>query len=152
MIKLINYNVFMGVFMKKSLGFTLIELMIVLAIIAMLSSFAVSNYTQYVMRAERIEVQTEMLEIAARLEQYYSLNNSYALTNVITSVGVPRRSQNGKYDIEVFDRSTATEGAFGIEVKAIVGTRTATDNVNGVLCTPLTLDSATTKTPIECWD
>lgn len=142
----------MGVFMKKSLGFTLIELMIVLAIIAILSAFAMSSYAQYVARAERKEVQTEMLEIAARLEQYYSLNNSYALTGVITQPGVPLSSKNGKYDIEVFNRSTAGEAAFGIEAKAKVGSTAERDKVAGVLCTPLTLNSATTKTPIQCWD
>jgi len=142
----------MGVFMKKSLGFTLIELMIVLAIIAILSAFSMSSYTQYVARAERKEVQTEMLEIAARLEQYYALNNSYVLNNVITQPGVPRTSQNGKYDIEVFNRSTATEAAFGIEAKAKPNSTAARDNVAGVSCTPLTLNSATTKTPIQCWD
>lgn len=142
----------MGVFMKKSLGFTLIELMIVLAIIAILSAFAMSSYAQYVARAERKEVQTEMLEIAARLEQYYSLNNSYALTGVITQPGVPLSSKNGKYDIEVFNRSTAAEAAFGIEAKAKVGSTAERDKVAGVSCTPLTLNSATTKTPIQCWD
>jgi type IV pilus assembly protein PilE len=142
----------MGVFMKKSLGFTLIELMIVVAIVAILSAFSMSSYTQYVARAERKEVQTEMLEIAARLEQYYSLNNSYALTGLITQPGVPFSSKNGKYDIEVFNRSTAAEAAFGIEVKAKVGSTAARDSVAGVLCTPLSLNSATTKTPIQCWD
>lgn len=147
----------MGVFMKKNLGFTLIELMIVVAIVAILSAFAMSSYAQYVARAERKEVQTEMLEIAARLEQYYSLNNSYALTGLITQPGVPFSSKNGKYDIQVFENSKETnpkptELTFKIEAKAKVGSTAVRDNVAGVLCTPLTLNSATTKTPIQCWD
>ena len=142
----------MGVIMKKNLGFTLIELMIVVAIVAILSSFAISNYSQYVKKAERKEVQTEMLEIAARLEQYHALNNSYALAGTITLPAAPLTSQNGKYDIEVFNRSTASDNAFGIEARAKTGSTAATDKEAGLLCTPLTLNSATAKTPPTCWN
>ena len=142
----------MGVIMKKNLGFTLIELMIVVAIVAIISSFTMSSYSQHVKKAERKEVQTEMLEIAARLEQYHALNNSYALVGTITSPGQPHTSQNGKYDIEVFNRSTTTDNAFSIEAKAKTGSTAATDKEAGLLCTPLTLDSATAKTPPTCWN
>jgi type IV pilus assembly protein PilE len=146
----------MGTLMKKNLGFTLIEVMIVIAIISILSAFAIANYSQYVRKAERKEVQTEMLEIAARLEQYYALNNSYVLNNVITQPGVPRTSQNGKYEIEVFensqDKPTPTELTFKIEAKAKAGSSALQDKEGTVVCTPLTLNSVTTKMPIECWD
>jgi type IV pilus assembly protein PilE len=142
--------------MKKSLGFTLIELMIVLAIIAILSAFAMSSYAQYVARAERKEVQTEMLDWSARLEQNYALNNSFykGLSGYPVGSGtcMPCDSQNGKYEISFYSTGAADDDSYAIVARAKVGSTAVRDNVAGVLCTPLTLNSATTKTPIECWD
>lgn len=61
----------------KHRGFTLIELMIVVAIVAIIAAIAFPSYTQYKVRTNRAEVQSEMLQIAQRLQSYHVINNNY---------------------------------------------------------------------------
>ena len=73
-------------------GFTLIELMIVVAIIAVLAAIAYPSYTQYKIRTNRADVQSEMMNIAQRLQSYYVINHNYTsatLDNGTTSKDYP---------------------------------------------------------------
>lgn len=63
--------------MSKNLGFTLIELMIVVVIIAILAAIAYPSYTQYKIRTNRVDVQSQMMNIAQRLQSYKSVKHSY---------------------------------------------------------------------------
>ncbi|MFT7222726.1 MAG: type IV pilus assembly protein PilE [Cellvibrionaceae bacterium] len=59
-------------------GFTLIELMIVVAIVAILAAVAVPSYQQYVQKARRAECQAFALDIASRQERHYTQYGQYA--------------------------------------------------------------------------
>lgn len=58
-------------------GFTLIELMIVVAIIAILAAIAYPSYQEYVKRTKRADLQSEMINIAQRLQSYRVINHKY---------------------------------------------------------------------------
>ncbi len=73
-------------------GFTLIELMIVVAIIAILAAIAYPSYTQYKIRTNRADVQSEMIRLAQRLQSYHIINHSYSsatLDNETTTENYP---------------------------------------------------------------
>jgi len=64
--------------MKKHKGFTLIELMITIVIVAILASIAIPSYRQYVIRGNRTAAQAVMMELATRQQQYFVANRVYA--------------------------------------------------------------------------
>ena len=55
---------------KQNKGFTLIELMIVVAIIGILAAIAYPSYQEYVRRTKRTDAQADMMELANRLQRY----------------------------------------------------------------------------------
>lgn len=63
--------------MRKSYGFTLIEVMITVVIVAILASVAIPSYTEYVKKARRTEARTTLLAVAAGMEKFLLANNTY---------------------------------------------------------------------------
>ena len=93
--------------MKKNMqGFTLIELMIVVAIIAILAAIALPAYQDYVARSQATEALTASGGLRADIAVNYSENNTLAPTAAITAAAT---ALEGKY----FTAGTATVGAAG---------------------------------------
>jgi len=63
--------------MKRQSGFTLIELMIVVGIIAILSTIAFGSYQDSVRKSKRAEAKTTLMDVAQRLERCYTANGNY---------------------------------------------------------------------------
>lgn len=87
-------------------GFTLIELMIVVAIVAIIAAVALPNYTSYVQRGNRASAKAALLEAQQFMERYYAANNRYDQNNAGTAVALPARlqtapSEGAKYDISI---------------------------------------------------
>jgi type IV pilus assembly protein PilE len=74
--------------MKKQNGFSLLELMIVLAIIGVLAAIAVPNYQSYVRNAKIAEATSTLLQYRVFMEQYYQDMRGYGVT-ATTACGVP---------------------------------------------------------------
>jgi len=60
-------------------GFTLIELMIVVAVIGILSAIAYPSYKSYILKSRRADAKNALLDLAAREERVFSNTNSYSL-------------------------------------------------------------------------
>jgi type IV pilus assembly protein PilE len=73
--------------MKKFTGFTLIELMITIAIIGILSTIALPVYSDYLLRSKLTEATTQLATMRVKLEQYYQDNKDYG--NSATTCVVP---------------------------------------------------------------
>jgi type IV pilus assembly protein PilE len=78
-----------GVFVvRKSAGFSLIELMIVLAVIAIIAAIALPNYNQYLIRSARADAQACLMEMAQRQQQILMDARAYADEDGLSDAGV----------------------------------------------------------------
>lgn len=75
--------------MRRLRGFTLLELMMVIVVIAILASIALPSYTDYIRRGKFTEAQSQLSDMRAKLEQYYQDNRNYGSTAATCGVAVP---------------------------------------------------------------
>jgi type IV pilus assembly protein PilE len=88
----------------KQTGFTLIEVMITVAIVAILASIAIPAYTDYVRRGQLSEATSTLSDLRVRMEQFYQDNRSYAGAACSGACGVPCPAT------QFFTYSCATDG------------------------------------------
>jgi type IV pilus assembly protein PilE len=127
---------------SKTGGFTLIELMITVAIVAILAAIALPSYRQYVIRSKRSAAQAQMMDIANREQQFLLANRNYADKTALTASGYALPSDvsvNYGYDIVL-----STTGAPGFTLTLTPQGGQASDG-------PLTLNSEGVKTPAGKW-
>ena len=141
---------------QKQKGFTLIELMIVVAIIGILAAIGYPSYTESVAKSRRGNAQAEMLALSSALERYYTQNNHYSNAAVAgADTGAPNPAIY-RVDNEITPFYTITISAVGNADTAQTYTLSAVPagNMVGDRCGTMTLNSAGVKTPAnptDCW-
>lgn len=139
-------------------GFTLIELMVTVAVIGILASIAYPSYQEYVKRANRVDAKAVLLETAQVLERNFTEANRYDQTSGGTTINTawlpfqqaPKEGA-AKYTIK-FASSMPTQTTYTLEA-------VPTGIMTGDACATLTLShlgvktvsSSATKTAAECW-
>ncbi|MCE9678014.1 prepilin-type N-terminal cleavage/methylation domain-containing protein [Shewanella sp. AS1] len=131
--------------MKKSKlkGFTLIEVMIVVAIIGILAAIAYPSYVDYITKSARSEGVAAVMRVANLQEQYYLDNRTY--TTDMTKLGLgasPFVTEHGHYSI------SSTGGTNFTVTATAQGAQASRDST----CGTITMTSAGGKGPAtECW-
>jgi type IV pilus assembly protein PilE len=100
-------------------GFTLVELMITVAILAILAAIALASYRQYVIRGNRTAAEAEIMNISNMEQQYFLGNRAYA-TDLTTQLGytIPS-SLNSYYTPGLAADNGATPPSYAITFTAI---------------------------------
>lgn len=150
--------------LRRQQGFTLVELMIVVVIVAIIAGIGYPAYTQYVIKANRSAAQGFMLQLASREEQYLADARTY--TEAFTTTGdalymTPPGETTGKYTFDITVVTLATDPNYiaGAALPQYIITATAVGGqaTSDTKCGNLTLDSTGTKgesgtgSVSDCW-
>ena len=119
-------------------GFTLIELMIVVAIIGILAAIAYPSYQSQIRKSNRAAAQAVLMDAANKQQFYLTSQREYADTLGKLNI-TPSNDVSRWYDITVAANNAATPPTFTVTATPKAGTAQVPDGV-------LTLDSAGTKT------
>ena len=130
--------------MRRLQGFTLIEVMIVVAIIAILAAIALPSYQDSVRKSRRADALRVIGEIRMAQERWRADRPTYG---TLAEVGNPGAGSN--YYTYTVTGNTAT--AYTITATAVAGKGQDNDKQGGTSCTPLSITQAGTKSPAACW-
>lgn len=125
-------------------GFSLIELMVVVAILGILMSVALPSYNSYIIKSQRTDAQRLMVEYGQSLERYFTANGRYATTSGGTTCGGTAPTAPTSLPYTLSCAVHATTGVFTITATVTSGSSQAGDG-------NLTLDSTGARTPSAKW-
>jgi type IV pilus assembly protein PilE len=129
---------------RGAAGFTLIELMVTVAVIAILAAVAYPSYQDQIRKSRRAQAKADMVEYSQMAERFHTVNNTYA-GFALGSTQTPREGGTAWYTL-------------GIQQTPTTFTITATPQGGQEKdkCGTLTINQASVKTPAEatvsgCW-
>ena len=128
-------------------GFTLVELLIVVAIVSILASIAIPSYQSHIQESRRTEGQVKLMEVMNAQERYYTLNNTYV--SDLTKLNYdnnPEPSENNYYNISAAACGTGNGQQIDSCVQ-LTATATGAHAADG----NLTYNSLGQRTPAEKW-
>ncbi|MGE3296756.1 MAG: type IV pilin protein [Porticoccaceae bacterium] len=132
---------------SRQAGFSLIELMVVVTIVAILVAAAYPNYTDSVRRSNRSDARATLLQVAQNLERRFTENNTYAGatlgTAAATDVWPTTTSTEAYYTISFSVAPSAT----AYTLRAVATGPQAKDSD----CATMTLSHLGVRTPADCW-
>jgi type IV pilus assembly protein PilE len=143
-------------------GFTLVEVMIVLAIVMILTTLAYPGYAEYITKTRRIEGQIALMEAIQQQERYFMRNNGYLAFSAASTEPAERQfrawsgasAARSAYEME--GRACPGQAITDcIEVRATPGTQQVDSGFKDPACGVLTLDSvgrrSASGTSANCW-
>jgi type IV pilus assembly protein PilE len=141
---------------RHASGFTLIELMVVVSIVAVLGSLAVSSYRSYILRTNRTEARMALLSTQVAQEKYFLQNNQYA-PDIATVIAAPPAGLG----INLTAAGVTSGGNYTVSFNAVTANTytlqavaTGTQTKDTAACLTFTINDQGARTPADstgCW-
>lgn len=136
--------------MKMHKGFTLVELMIVVAIVGILASIGIPAYSNYVLRGKLTEAPTELAGMRVKLEQYYQDHRTYVGGCAAGTIApLPSGTKYFTYTCPVLTASAFTVTATGVATEGTGDFVYTIDQSNTKQTTDAPADWG--AMPVNCW-
>ncbi len=136
--------------MKTQKGFTLVELMIVVAVVAILAAIGIPAYGDYVLRGKLTEAMTELAAMRVKLEQYYQDNRTYVGGCAAGTVApLPTGTKYFTYSCPTLTASAFTVAAAGVAAQGTGEFVYTIDQSNAKQTTDAPAEWGTM--PVNCW-
>ena len=117
--------------MRQKRGFTLIEIMIVIAIVGILSAIAIPAYGDYVKRGKIVEAVAGLSEMRVKMEQYFQDNRTYVGACVAATVApLPPATPNFIFACPTLTAATYLVSADGVAASNMTGFQFTVDQAN----------------------
>lgn len=133
--------------MNKNSGFTLVELMITVAIVALLAAYAIPNYRQYVVESKRVQAHNRLLEVAGMYEKFYANTNRYPTG--LSGGGNALSLDNSYLQWEDYQLQVQNLANGGWSLQAVAVNEQANDDSD---CPSITFNNLQQKAPAGCWN
>jgi type IV pilus assembly protein PilE len=128
--------------LHRKIGFSLVELMIAVAIVGIMTSIALPAYGQYLIKSNRAAAQAHLLELAQGQQQYLLDNRAYAQTLEELGIATPA-AVSSRYAIALHI-DAGPPASFTATATPLAGSKQQADGA-------LTIDSAGSRTPAALW-
>jgi type IV pilus assembly protein PilE len=134
------------------MGVTLIELMVIIAILGILGTVAVNSYRGYLLRSNRTEARVALLKVQSQQEKFFLQNGRYAVNSELstappTGLGVAATTPASFYTIDLV--AIADTNKFTVRARAANG-----QLKDASACQTFTIDEKGAKLPADssgCW-
>jgi type IV pilus assembly protein PilE len=135
--------------MRSARGFTLIELMIVVAVVAIIAAIAIPNYSESVRKSRRAQAKADITEYAQMAERFHTINNTYVGFALPPTGSVsPREGGTARYNLAI---NPQTQNAFTITATVAAGGGQDKDECGNLSITSTGAKGNSKGTLVRCW-